>query len=140
MPNPNRPIYTDYDFKDVSRILNLPDAVGNKEPLPLGQALTLFTRATLLSGVVDPTPLIGQNGDFYINRLTGDLFGPKENGQWPSGLSLLVVGPSGATGPIGITGATGVGITGATGPAGVTGPTGPGFTDTILNQLLLIGA
>jgi hypothetical protein len=94
-----RPIYTNYDFKGSSRIVNLPRAVDDNDPLILEQAVELFSQATLLSGVVDPTPGLGKNGDFYINRLSGDLFGPKENGQWPDGVSLLVPGPKGDPGP-----------------------------------------
>jgi len=52
-----------------------------------------------LSGLSDPTSSTGQDGDFYINRSTGYLFGPKEDNQWPAGISLLVPGPPGEPGP-----------------------------------------
>ncbi len=71
---------------------------------------------TILNGTSNPTNQ-GVNGDFYINTSTNTLFGPKANGSWPTGVSL--VGPQG---PAGVQGATGQ--TGQTGPAGATGPTG----------------
>jgi hypothetical protein len=48
------------------------------------------------------------NGDFYINTATNTLFGPKANGTWPAGVSL--VGPQGIQG-----------VAGATGPQGASG-------------------
>ncbi|NDB36338.1 MAG: hypothetical protein EB023_13595, partial [Flavobacteriia bacterium] len=47
----------------------------------------------------------GVNGDFYINTATNELFGPKANGTWPAGVSL--VGAQGATGATGLTGPQG---------------------------------
>lgn len=91
---------------------------------------------SMLNGVTNPTTNTGNNGDFYINTATNQLFGPKANGVWPNGVSLIgatgpagatgLQGPAGATGPQGPAGPTGAtGLTGATGPAGATGPQGP---------------
>jgi hypothetical protein len=66
------------------------------------------------------------DGDFYINTATNMLFGPKANGTWPTGVSL--VGPTGATGAQGIQGLTGA--TGAQGIQGQTGATGPAPSGT----------
>jgi hypothetical protein len=71
---------------------------------------------TILNGTSNPTNQ-GVNGDFYINTSTNTLFGPKANGSWPAGVSL--VGPQGPTGAQGATG-----LTGQTGPAGAQGATG----------------
>jgi hypothetical protein len=76
---------------------------------------------TVGNGTSNPVSGTGVNGDFYINTATNTLFGPKANGAWPSGVSL--VGPTGATGAQGIQGATGA--TGPAGPRGDTGATGP---------------
>ncbi|MCE2780066.1 MAG: hypothetical protein LW824_21120 [Algoriphagus sp.] len=76
---------------------------------------------TIRNGTSDPVSGTGVDGDFYINTASNTLFGPKANGAWPSGVSL--VGPTGATGAQGIQGATGA--TGAVGPRGDTGDTGP---------------
>ncbi len=97
----------------------------------------------LLTGGFQPTISIGSDGDFFLNSATGQLFGPKSNGVWPtSSLSLVgatgPAGPAGATGPTGSQGATGpagtpgpAGATGATGPAGATGAAGaPGANGT----------
>lgn len=53
---------------------------------------------TLLNGTSDPTTQ-GVDGDFYINTSNNKIFGPKNLGLWPAGVSI--VGPQGATGPTG---------------------------------------
>jgi hypothetical protein len=70
---------------------------------------------SVLNGTVNPNLATGVDGDFYINTLTNDIFGPKANGVWPSGVSL--VGPQGPAG-----------ATGAAGPQGPAGPAGGGMT------------
>jgi len=50
---------------------------------------------TILNGVIDPTTE-GVDGDFYINTITNEIFGPKEAGTWGSGTSLI--GPQGPPG------------------------------------------
>ena len=42
----------------------------------------------VLSGTVDPSPIIGLVGDQYINTTTGYIFGPKTESSWPTGVSL----------------------------------------------------
>jgi len=75
----------------------------------------------VLNGVGAPSSETGSNGDFYINSVNYDIYGPKTAGAWGSATSL--VGPTGATGSAGATGATGAaGATGATGAQGETGP------------------
>jgi hypothetical protein len=85
------------------------------------------------NGTSNPVSDTGVDGDFYINTAANTLFGPKANGAWPSGVSL--VGPTGATGPQGIQGATGAagpkGDTGATGPQGPIGLTGQAATPNL---------
>ena len=81
----------------------------------------------VLNGNTNPAAGTGVNGDFYINTATNTIYGPKANGAWPAGVSL--VGPAGVAGPQGPAGATGLqgpaGAAGATGPQGPAGPTGP---------------
>jgi len=110
-------------------------ATGPQGPIGLtGPAGTNGTNGTngtaVLNGITNPVAGIGVNGDFYINTATNTLFGPKANGTWPAGVSL--VGPQGIQGATGATGATGLtgpqgstGLTGATGPQGVAGAVGP---------------
>ena len=81
---------------------------------------------TVVNGTTDPASSTGVDGDFYINTATNMLFGPKANGAWPTGVSL--VGPTGATGAQGIQGLTGA--TGAQGIQGQTGATGPAPSGT----------
>lgn len=42
------------------------------------------TSGLLLNGTVDPINTLGTNGDFYLNTITEELFGPKANNVWPS--------------------------------------------------------
>ncbi len=89
---------------------------------------------TVLNGTNNPITQ-GVNGDFYINTSTNTLFGPKANGSWPAGVSL--VGPQGAAGQTGQTGPAGsAGIQGPIGPQGVSGSNGVAGVDgkTILNE------
>lgn len=81
----------------------------------------------VLNGNVVPSNLQGNDGDFYINTSTNTIYGPKANGIWPTGVSLVgPQGPAGVAGPQGPTGLTGAtGLTGPAGPAGATGATGP---------------
>ena len=44
---------------------------------------------TILNGTTNPTGSVGKDGDFYINKITTTLFGPKSGGVWPSGVSLI---------------------------------------------------
>jgi hypothetical protein len=79
---------------------------------------------TILSGAVAPTPGDGVDGDFFIDTLALQIFGPKIAGEWGSCTSI--VGPTGATGAMGATGVTGPqGATGSAGPVGATGAPGP---------------
>lgn len=60
---------------------------------------------TILSGDGSPSDLVGQDGDFYIDTTNWIVFGPKNGGAWPSGVSI--VGPTGATGSAGANGSAG---------------------------------
>lgn len=42
----------------------------------------------VLSGTVNPSPVIGLIGDQYINTTTGTIFGPKTESGWGSGVVL----------------------------------------------------
>ena len=92
---------------------------------------------TVLNGTINPTNQ-GVDGDFYINTAANMLFGPKANGVWPTGVSL--VGPQGAQGSTGAAGAQGIpgptGATGAVGPA----PTGTGIVTVSSGTLQTPGA
>ena len=54
---------------------------------------------TILSGSGAPLNTLGNNGDFYIDTLNYDIYGPKASGAWGVGVSLI--GADGAAGPIG---------------------------------------
>jgi hypothetical protein len=69
----------------------------------------------ILNGGIAPSNNQGVDGDFFVNTSTNTIYGPKANGVWPSGVSL--VGPQGPAG-----------ATGAAGPQGPAGPAGGGMT------------
>jgi len=77
---------------------------------------------TILSGSVDPTDSVGNNGDYYINTSTSTLFGPKANGTWPPGVQMGGGTGSGTGG--------GVVLTGAGAPANSVGNNGDYYLDT----------
>jgi hypothetical protein len=87
----------------------------------------------VLNGATAPNNNQGVNGDFFINTATNTISGPKANGAWPAGVSLVgpqgPTGAAGATGPQGVAGAVGpqgtAGATGLTGAVGAVGPQGP---------------
>ncbi len=74
--------------------------------------------SAVLNGTSVPSLSTGVDGDFYINTASNELFGPKANGVWSNGVSLV--------GPAGVTGASG--NPGPQGPQGVQGPAGGGMT------------
>lgn len=76
--------------------------------------------ATIYSGSTVPDVGLGNNGDYYLDTTTSDLYA-KAVGIW--GVSVNLKGAKGDTGPAGPQGATGA--TGATGPQGPQGATGP---------------
>lgn len=93
---------------------------------------------TILSGFYYPLAIEGKKGDFFLDLNTFTFYGPKTNDTtWPS-RGVPLIGPVGAQGPKGETGAQGpqgiqgpqglpgsVGPQGAQGVAGATGAQGP---------------
>ena len=89
-----------------------------------------------------PTGIDGEDGEFYLDAMEGDLYGPKIEGEWPVE-TLSLIGPAGADGADGLPGADGDdgapgadgapgddgedGAPGATGPQGPQGAIGPGL-------------
>lgn len=88
------------------------------------------TLNTFLNGLGAPNATDGIDGDFYLDTLSLNLYGPKKKGKWPLPKSL--VGPVGPQGPVGKQGSDGkVGDKGTTtssagsqGAQGVQGPQG----------------
>lgn len=102
---------------------------------PGAQGLPGVDGKTILNGIIAPIGTLGQNGDFYINTATNQIYGPKTAGSWGAASSIV-----GATGPQGIAGIAGVvGATGPTGPIGPTGPTGPTGNTGLTGSIGLTG-
>jgi hypothetical protein len=40
--------------------------------------------STILSGIGAPANTLGKDGDIYIDRSTGNFYGPKDNNAWPN--------------------------------------------------------
>lgn len=111
-------------------------AGGPQGPIGLTgpQGIAGLNGKTILNGTLNPSNSIGTDGDFYINTSSNALFGPKSNGIWGNGLSLIgpqglqgvpgVQGPAGPQGNQGVQGQTGAqGIQGTQGLAGIDGRT-----------------
>ncbi|MFM8843969.1 MAG: hypothetical protein ACKOFJ_07090 [Actinomycetota bacterium] len=77
---------------------------------------------TVLNGKGAPTAKVGINGDFYIDVLTFNIYGPKANNRWPSPVSLK--GPAGIAGSEGKAGEKGNSLNGARGEQGEKGDKG----------------
>ena len=77
---------------------------------------------TVLNGKGAPTTKIGINGDFYIDVLTFNIYGPKVSNRWPTPVSLK--GPAGSAGSDGKQGEKGNSQSGATGAKGEQGEKG----------------
>ena len=102
---------------------------------------------SVLNGTASPTAAIGIDGDFYLNKTTNVLFGPKALGTWPAtGQSLTgPQGPAGAQGNPGIQGIQGIpGSSGSRGnsvlngtgaPAAAIGADGDFYLNTATNVL-----
>ena len=92
------------------------------------------TLNTFLNGLGAPNATDGIDGDFYLDTLSSNLYGPKKKGVWKIATSLkqaeiksvtTVVGEQGGIGATGATGPQGdKGDKGATGNAGANGSTG----------------
>lgn len=126
-------------------------------PGPTGPASTVtgptgVRGATLLAGQGVPLANYGSDGDWYIDTVAADFYGPKAGGVWGAATIdlLAITGPTGSTGAAstvtGPTGASGVSITGPTGGTGptgaastVTGPTGA-QGDTVVGPTGAVGA
>ena len=112
------------DFPGSTDYINLIDTLA---ALPEGGGAG---GAIVRNGSGVPSNETGSNGDFYINTVNYDIYGPKTAGAWGSATSL--VGPTGATGSTGSQGATGAtgaaGTNGTNGATGDTGPAGPGVS------------
>jgi len=80
----------------------------------------------LLSGSSNPTIAIGKLGDFYLNKSTSMLFGPKLDSGWGDGFSLK--GNNGANGQTGPAGAEI--LHGENAPANTLGKVGDFYFDT----------
>ena len=112
-------------------------------PKTAGRTSQAPTLNTLLNGLGAPNATDGIDGDFYLDTLSSNLYGPKKKGKWPLPRSL--VGPVGPQGPVGKQGSEGKvgdkgattstsgtqgtqgaqGIQGAQGASGPAGPSGP---------------
>ena len=101
---------------------------------------------TIRNGRGAPANSLGVDGDFYIDTLKLNMYGPKVNGVWPAPISLRgpagVDGKSGTNGIEGKTGATGSnGNTSSTaGQQGARGPTGPQGSQGISGTQGLLGS
>ncbi len=87
------------------------------------QGVTGLNGRTILNGVIAPIASQGVDGDFYLDTVASNFYGPKTAGAWPASVSL--VGPAGTAGTSGAAGAAGAqGIQGIQGVQGNVGAAG----------------
>jgi hypothetical protein len=66
--------------------------------------------SSILNGFGAPSSALGANNDFYLDRQNWLIYGPKTNGAWGSGVSIIgPQGPQGVQGPTGPAGSGGSG-------------------------------
>jgi len=69
------------DVGDITQLASgLPSVVAAINQITAGSA----DGGELLNGPAAPTAGDGANGDFWLDTSTNDLYGPKENGAWPT--------------------------------------------------------
>ncbi|MFN0292127.1 collagen-like protein [Pedobacter helvus] len=86
--------------------------------------------STMHSGTGAPANTLGNIGDFYLDKNTAELYGPKTATAWPSPISLK--GSNGAAGATGAAGTPGSKIlSGTTVPAVALGAEGDFYFDTV---------
>lgn len=49
---------------------------------------SLIGGSTIISGTTAPVAGTGANGDYYLDKTTKTLYGPKAAGAWPAGTAL----------------------------------------------------
>jgi hypothetical protein len=107
-------------------------ATASKQLHKAGRA-TSISANTIRNGKGAPSNTLGVDGDFYIDTLKLNFYGPKLNGTWPAPVSLRgpagVDGKAGSNGSDGKNGANGIsgsgsGSVGAQGPRGLQGVQG----------------
>lgn len=112
----------DFTYNSATGTFQLP-ATGPAGPQgPIGPA----SSSTVLNGAANPLAGQGNNGDFFINTVSWQIFGPKAGGAWPAGINLI--GAAGANGAPGAAGNTV--LYGAGAPAAGTGVNGNFYIDT----------
>jgi len=79
----------------------------------------------MYSGTGSPAAALGLNGDYYLDKTTGNLYGPKAVGAW--GSPLILKGATGANGTNGTNGSTTLSGNGA--PATTIGVNGDYYLD-----------
>lgn len=70
-----------------------------------GRTNTTANVNTLLHGIGAPSASLGINGDFFIDTLSMNIYGPKTKNAWPLPKSLI--GPQGTAGAMGKSGTSG---------------------------------
>jgi Collagen triple helix repeat (20 copies) len=97
-----------------------------------GRTTTSVVVNTLLNGIGAPSSSLGSNGDFYIDTVGMNIYGPKKKNAWPIPKSLI--GPPGLPGASGKPGSNGKdgrdGSNGKDGTNGKDGDRGPAGTSS----------
>jgi hypothetical protein len=91
--------------------------------------------SVMYAGEEDPTIEIGENGDYYLNQNTGELYGPKDGDGWGNPI-IVLMGEDGQDGANGEDGKDGTQIHSGTGsPDASVGVVGDFYIDTANQNL-----
>jgi len=120
-------------YTAINPVTNAPSVIDLNDWEPISSSGGGGGANTILNGSGVPPNGFGENGDFYIDTLNDDIYGPKTGGLWGAPTSLI-----GADGQDGTDGTDGNTIlSGTTTPSGSTGNDGDFYIE--LDQSLLYG-
>ena len=116
----------------ISGLLIFSQSSATADVKKVGRTTPNTTVNTILSGKGVPSTSLGSNGDFYIDKVNMNFYGPKTNGLWPMPVSMRgPAGPAGTDGKNGTDGKAGATTVAAVGggastpgPQGIKGDTG----------------
>lgn len=120
MSNQAQVIVTGPDVPSVIKVV-APGPQG-----PTGDAGPSGIGSAWLQGAGAPSVDDGSDGDYWLDTDSGDIYGPKADGDWGDAIYNIAQGQEGPAGPQGPTGPAGAqGSQGPQGPQGAAGSQGP---------------
>ena len=126
------------DGTAVTGMVNLPSGVAGATGADGPAGAAGADGRTILNGTGAPDAALGEDGDFYIDTMSNEIYGPKTAGAWGDATSLIgPTGDAGADGMNGMDGADGRTILNGTGSPDddTLGDEGDFYIDTMNNEI-----